>query len=79
MQIARLGSNWARIEGENRAEIFSTAPWLGGVATGKVIEFREADLRAPVEPYKILCVGRNYAAHAKELGNEVPTEPRFFF
>jgi 2-keto-4-pentenoate hydratase/2-oxohepta-3-ene-1,7-dioic acid hydratase in catechol pathway len=29
-------------------------------------------------PSKILCVGRNYAAHAKELGNEVPAEPLVF-
>src|SRR5215218_5182318 len=29
-------------------------------------------------PSKIVCVGRNYAAHAKELGNEVPTEPLLF-
>lgn len=34
---------------------------------------------APVEPRKILCVGRNYRAHAKELGNEVPVEPMLFF
>lgn len=27
---------------------------------------------------KIFCVGRNYVAHAKELGNEVPTEPVIF-
>jgi len=27
---------------------------------------------------KILCVGRNYAEHAKELKNEVPTEPVIF-
>jgi 2-keto-4-pentenoate hydratase/2-oxohepta-3-ene-1,7-dioic acid hydratase in catechol pathway len=27
---------------------------------------------------KIICVGRNYAAHAKELGNEIPTEPVIF-
>ncbi len=27
---------------------------------------------------KIICVGRNYAQHAKELGNEVPTEPVLF-
>src|SRR3954463_13574730 len=29
-------------------------------------------------PSKILCVGRNYAAHAKELGNAVPKEPLLF-
>jgi 2-keto-4-pentenoate hydratase/2-oxohepta-3-ene-1,7-dioic acid hydratase in catechol pathway len=31
-----------------------------------------------VIPSKIVCVGRNYAAHAKELGNEVPAEPLLF-
>ncbi len=30
-------------------------------------------------PGKIVCVGRNYAAHAKELGNEVPERPLLFF
>lgn len=29
-------------------------------------------------PSKIVCVGRNYAEHAKELGNEVPKEPLLF-
>lgn len=32
----------------------------------------------PVEPSKIVCVGRNYSAHAAELGNEVPKEPLLF-
>jgi 2-keto-4-pentenoate hydratase/2-oxohepta-3-ene-1,7-dioic acid hydratase in catechol pathway len=32
----------------------------------------------PASPSKIVCVGRNYADHAKELGNEVPTEPLIF-
>ena len=27
---------------------------------------------------KVVCVGRNYAEHAKELGNEVPSEPLLF-
>ena len=29
-------------------------------------------------PSKIICVGRNYADHAKELGNEIPEEPMLF-
>jgi 2-keto-4-pentenoate hydratase/2-oxohepta-3-ene-1,7-dioic acid hydratase in catechol pathway len=32
----------------------------------------------PVSPGKIVCVGRNYAEHASELGNEVPKEPLIF-
>ncbi|MEO6526445.1 MAG: fumarylacetoacetate hydrolase family protein [Gemmatimonadaceae bacterium] len=31
-----------------------------------------------LSPTKIVCVGRNYAAHAKELGNEVPKQPLLF-
>jgi 2-keto-4-pentenoate hydratase/2-oxohepta-3-ene-1,7-dioic acid hydratase in catechol pathway len=27
---------------------------------------------------KIICIGRNYAEHAKELNNAIPTEPVFF-
>ena len=36
------------------------------------------DLHKNYRPSKIVCVGRNYAAHAKELGNEVPSEPLLF-
>src|SRR5213593_4871832 len=31
-----------------------------------------------IRPGKIVCVGRNYREHAKELGNEVPMEPLIF-
>ena len=30
-------------------------------------------------PSKLVCVGRNYALHAKEMGNDVPKEPSLFF
>ena len=32
----------------------------------------------PPAPTKIVCVGRNYVAHAKELGNEMPERPLIF-
>ena len=38
-----------------------------------------ADLLPPVTPSKIVCVGRNYRDHVKELGNEMPAEPLLFF
>jgi len=38
-----------------------------------------SELLPPVTPTKIVCVGRNYRDHAKELGNEVPQEPLLFF
>lgn len=46
--------------------------------TNMVAPLDEVRLLAPVIPSKILCVGRNYADHAAELGNEVPAEPLIF-
>lgn len=36
------------------------------------------EIKANFSPSKIVCVGRNYAEHAAELGNDVPTEPLLF-
>ena len=36
------------------------------------------EILAPANPSKIVCVGRNYADHAKELGNDVPAAPLLF-
>ena len=60
-------------------DILSAAPWAGGQPTGASVEASNARLLAPVEPSKIICVGRNYRAHAAELGNEAPPEPLLFF
>ncbi len=38
----------------------------------------EVKLAAPCTPSKIICVGRNYVEHARELGNEVPKVPLIF-
>lgn len=35
-------------------------------------------LLAPSEPSKILCIGKNYVEHARELGSEVPKVPLIF-
>jgi len=42
------------------------------------IPLSEARLLPPVSPSKIVCVGRNYREHAKELGNEVPADILIF-
>ena len=84
MRIARLAPAgqdrppfYARLEGAS-AVVYDRAPWLGGAPTGETAALREEDLVCPVEPTKIVCVRRNYAAHARELGNEVPAEPILF-
>jgi 2-keto-4-pentenoate hydratase/2-oxohepta-3-ene-1,7-dioic acid hydratase in catechol pathway len=53
---------------------------LEGLPSRRVdrIPFAEAALLPPVEPSKIVCVGRNYREHATELGHEIPKEPLIF-
>lgn len=47
-------------------------------ASGAIIPPGELRLLAPSMPTKIVCVGRNYIEHAKELGNVVPDRPLIF-
>ncbi len=47
------------------------------VASGGLLG--DVEVLAPCRPGKVLCVGRNYRAHAAEFGNEVPKEPLMFF
>ena len=42
------------------------------------VSLSDAKLLAPVEPSKIVCIGRNYREHAAELGHDVPVEPLIF-
>ena len=46
--------------------------------TGRRLPVEGLRLLAPVIPSKIVAVGRNYADHAAELGNDVPSEPLLF-
>ncbi|MBA3912729.1 MAG: fumarylacetoacetate hydrolase family protein [Acidobacteriales bacterium] len=80
-------SRWGVVEGppgeEQLARLLRSAPWtLEGNHEGEAVGHRalkDLELLAPVEPTKIVCVGRNYREHAEELGNEVPKEPLLFF
>lgn len=53
-------------------------PFRGLKAKGPVRPFEGVTWEVPVAPRKIVCVGRNYRAHAQELGHEVPKEPLLF-
>jgi 2-keto-4-pentenoate hydratase/2-oxohepta-3-ene-1,7-dioic acid hydratase in catechol pathway len=46
--------------------------------TGDEIPIDDVMLLAPVLPSKLVCVGKNYAAHAAEFGMDVPEEPLLF-
>ncbi|MFD0747921.1 fumarylacetoacetate hydrolase family protein [Phytohabitans flavus] len=63
------GLTVAEIEGHPFGQIsFTTQRWA----------LADVRLLSPILPSKIVCVGRNYAEHAAELGNEVPKEPLLF-
>ncbi|MCF0097255.1 Ureidoglycolate lyase [Micromonospora sp. MH99] len=63
------GLTIAEIEGHPFGQLsFSGARWA----------LSDVRLLSPILPSKVVCVGRNYADHAAELGNEVPKEPLLF-
>ena len=69
--------HWGVVEGD-RVRALTAEPWAGGLPEGPPLPLAGLELLAPVAPTKVVCVGRNYAAHAKELGNEPPKEPLLF-
>ncbi|WP_188969294.1 fumarylacetoacetate hydrolase family protein [Deinococcus aerolatus] len=81
MKLVRMewngGAHWGEVSGET---VHFTAG-MAGSRTGEAAPFNEAALLPPAEPTKIVCVGRNYLDHIRELGNDkgdLPTEPGIF-
>lgn len=65
--------------GEKIAEITGDPLYTKIELTGQTTTVDEVRLLAPVIPRsKVIGIGRNYAAHAAELGNETPAEPLMF-
>jgi 2-keto-4-pentenoate hydratase/2-oxohepta-3-ene-1,7-dioic acid hydratase in catechol pathway len=76
----RDGAAFALVEGD-RLALLDRAPWHGGTRQGGTIARTDAVLLPPCTPSKIVCVGVNYADHAKESASftAVPDEPVLFF
>jgi len=84
MRFARylLGDkpSWARLDGEYALEL-SDAPWSPQSEDVRRFLFEPGTLLLPpCEPSKIVCVGKNYGEHVKELhpGEDAPAEPLIF-
>lgn len=72
------GARWGTIVA-GAVHALERAPLGSEVAPGEEIApIDEVQLLAPIVPTKLVCVGRNYAAHAAELNNEVPHQPLLF-
>jgi 2-keto-4-pentenoate hydratase/2-oxohepta-3-ene-1,7-dioic acid hydratase in catechol pathway len=64
--------------GANGAELLDAPPWFGGKTRGDRVDLESLPLLCPVSPSKIICIGKNYGAHAEEMGGNVPQEPLMF-
>lgn len=71
------GSCWGVIKGEDVFTL-SKPPFDGLEYDGGSLPLRQCRLLAPCTPTKIVCVGKNYVAHAREMGAEPPGFPVLF-
>ncbi|MFI7587800.1 fumarylacetoacetate hydrolase family protein [Spongisporangium articulatum] len=87
MRIARFTTGedprYGLIDGEPGAEelvaITGDPMYMPVQPTGERLKLDDVRLLAPVIPRsKVVCVGRNYAEHAAEMGNDVPDKPLLF-
>lgn len=81
MRIVRFshsaGPRYGIIDGTDVA-VIDPHPFTTYRPTGERLPIESLQLLAPVIPSKIVCVGRNYADHARELGNDVPADTLYF-
>lgn len=81
MKIVRVatdsGPAWGVIEG-NEVLHLPGGPFGSLDPSDSLGRLDDLSLLAPATPSKIVCVGRNYAAHAAEHGADVPAEPLLF-
>ena len=81
MKIVRANANgedfYGILEGDSVKRL-AKAPYDGIELTGEVYPVESVKLLPPAEPTKIVAVGKNYRAHADEMGEGRPEEPLLF-
>ena len=85
MRLARVahpeGVAFVQVEGRDGAETareIEDHPFGNPTFTGRSWPLADTRLLAPILPSKVVAIGRNYADHAAELGNDVPSSPIIF-
>lgn len=68
---------WGVVKGDDVLTL-SKPPYEGLDYDGGKLPLSQCKLLAPCEPTKIVCVGKNYVEHAKEMGSEPPGFPVLF-
>jgi 2-keto-4-pentenoate hydratase/2-oxohepta-3-ene-1,7-dioic acid hydratase in catechol pathway len=59
-------------------QVIDAPPWLEGQLTDQVLTPEDFTLLPPCSPSKIIAVGKNYGAHAAEMGTLIPEVPLLF-
>jgi 2-keto-4-pentenoate hydratase/2-oxohepta-3-ene-1,7-dioic acid hydratase in catechol pathway len=73
------GPAWAALHADGQHVILLQGnPFSEYTLTDMVAPMEKVTLLPPVLPTKLLCVGKNYAAHAAEMGGDVPSQPLIF-
>ncbi|WP_182348527.1 fumarylacetoacetate hydrolase family protein [Tomitella gaofuii] len=67
-----------RVPAEMRAHEIKDHPFGTPTFTGRSWSLAEVRLLAPILASKVICVGKNYADHAAEMGSEPPADPVIF-
>lgn len=75
-QEGRIYYGILHLSGE--VQVFDAPPWLKGQLTDVVLPPGSYQILAPCAPSKVVAVGKNYVAHAAEMGTSVPIEPLIF-
>lgn len=81
LDTAKLGTDplYGILENETITVVKGDPIYVGIVPTTITVELSQVRLLAPVIPRsKVVCVGKNYADHAKEMDSTVPEEPVIF-
>ena len=81
MKVVRIqteeGIRYGVVE-EEGIRVYDGSPLVMWEPTEALVEFSAARLLAPVFPTKVVCVGRNYGEHAREMDSDVPESPLIF-
>ena len=83
MRVARFSLNgeprFGIVDGPELVVLKGHPLVLGYETTGERVPIKEVKLLAPTIPSKVVCIGKNYADHAAELGIALNEEPTIFF
>lgn len=70
--------HYGLLQANRRVQVLDAPPWRNAQVTTTELEKGTYTLLAPCSPSKVIAVGRNYAKHAAEFGNDVPKQPLLF-